>query len=167
MLRIVRVLTILVPMIFATTVAAEDFHVGTVNPGHPELNLLRRFEGKWRAELANSNEAITSERKWILNGTFLEHDFQLSNGSVNGKILRGYNTESKEYSMTVFDSSGNVALLHGYWDADLKTMIYDTDSSSSLIQKYESYFPDAKTEKWTITLKSGGQISGTAKKQDQ
>ena len=146
---------------------ADDFQAGTPNPGRPELGQLRRFEGVWTAELPNSTDSVSSRRKWILNGMFLEHDFELSNGDVRGKILRGFDVEHQRYTLTIFVSSGGTEQLTGYWDEDLKTMTFNAANGSSEIQKYESYFPDDQTEKWTITLQSGGQVSATAKKRPE
>lgn len=146
--------------------AEETLTVGSANPGTPELNELRRFEGKWIGKLGNSDLSIPSQRTWVLDGHFLKHDFDSSNGAVRGTIFRGYDNRNHRFTMTFLDSQGNTSLLAGYWQKDLKTFTFEAVDSSCPVQKYESYFPDEKTEQWTITFDPDNStvINGVATK---
>ncbi len=143
---------------------AENF--GAPNPGVPELKELVRFQGEWEAQLGNSDQKIPSKRKWMFDGHFLKHEFEVSGGALRGTIFRGYDQKNQRYTMTFLDSQGNASLLAGSWDQELKNFTFDAVDSSCPIQKYESYFPDEKTEQWTITFDNTqqSQVSGIAKK---
>lgn len=142
---------------------------GSPTPNVSELKELNRFAGSWDGSLGNSTEGIPSQRKWDLDGYFLKHTFSVSGGSLRGIIYRGYDTKAEHYTLTFLDSQGNSSLLIGYWNADLKTFIFEAVDSTCPVQKYESYFPNDKTEQWTIVFDSEklNQISGVAKKRDE
>ena len=158
-------LSLLAVLGFTSTILhAEEFQVGNPSPNIPQLGELKRFEGKWEAEIPNSNEKMISTRKWVLNGTCLFHEFELTGGAVRGRIYRGFDPRNDHYTLTVIDSLGNVSMLTGYWEETLNTMIFDAIDSSCFVQHYESQFPDGKTEQWSVTLTGGGQFEGTAKR---
>ncbi len=145
-------------------VLAEDS--GVPSPNVPELKQLNLFLGEWDAGLGNSNEKIDSERSWVMDGYFLKHTFEVSGGALRVVIYRGYNKDEHHYTLTILDSQGNTSLLTGNWNADLKTFIFEAVDSTVPVQRYESYFPDEKTEQWTIIFdsKNRNQISGVANK---
>jgi hypothetical protein len=139
------------------------------NPGVPELKILQKFFGTWEGSVGNSEETIHARREWILDGRFLRHEFTLSNGAVSGTIFRSYDTRQKHYVMVFLDSTGNTSHLTGQWSPEQNTLTFEATSSSMFIQKYESYFPDEKTEKWTATFQTdgnSGEITGTARRKD-
>lgn len=148
--------------------SAEPASPGAPNPGVPELITLQRFAGNWEAKVPNSEDSIASKRIWILDGYFLKHDFELAGGSLRGTIYRGYDRANRRYTLTFLDSQGNVSLLAGHWNEDLKTMTFEAVSGACPIRRYESQFPDDDTEAWTIRFESDGQqveVSGTAQRQ--
>ena len=157
----------LVGLFINSSASGED--VGSPSRNVPELKALNRFAGNWDATLGNSTEGIPSQRSWDLDGYFLKHTFSVSGGSLRGIIYRGYDAKAEHFTLTFLDSQGNASLLTGYWNADLKTFIFEAVDSSCPVQKYESYFPDDKTEQWTIIFDSEklNQISGVAKKRDE
>lgn len=144
-----------------------DEPIGAPNPNVPELQVLSRFEGRWEAQLGNSDQKITSSRVWTLDGYFLKHEFSAA-GALVGVIYRGYDTKNRNYTMTFHDSQGNVSMLTGYWNDDLKTLTYEALHSSCALKKYESYFPNEKAEHWTIVFETDNraELSGVAKRVD-
>lgn len=142
---------------------------GGPNPGVPELKVLDRMTGKWEGHLPNSDAVIPSTRKWVLDGRFLRHEFSLSTGAISGIIYRGYDQKNNRYVMTFLDSTGNASFLTGHWSSDQKILSYEASDDSYFVQKYESYFPDDKTEQWTIAFRGengSGEITGTAVKKE-
>lgn len=134
--------------------------------GVPELAVIDRFSGTWEAQVVNSDETIRATRKWILNGRFQQHEFELASGNLRGLIYRGYDQERKRYTMTLMESQGSVSMLVGDWNAELRTLSFRAIDSSCFIQTYESHFPDDNTEQWTLT--TGGEnpveVSGIVKR---
>lgn len=139
------------------------------DPGVPELQVLNRFVGRWNAAFGGSGTNIASTRRWVLNGKFLRHDFELSTGDVRGVIYRGYNQNTKEYTLTMIDSSGSVSLLSGQWDENLRTLRFEAVDTSCHISLYESYFPDETTEEWRIVVNNENRtdLRGVARKQPE
>lgn len=143
---------------------AED--AGSPSPNIPELKELNRFAGEWKANLDNGNLEISSSRTWAMDGYFLKHTYETSTGGFRGIIYRGYDKARHYYTLTFLDSSGNASLLTGDWNAELKTFIFEAVDQSVPIQRYESYFPDDKTEQWTIVYNNENRslVSGRATK---
>ncbi|WP_197441817.1 DUF1579 family protein [Thalassoglobus polymorphus] len=150
----------------ASLLAQDSKDFGQPSPNVPELKELARFSGEWEAQLNNSDLKIPSERKWVFNGYFLKHDFELPGGALRGTIYRGYNTRSNKYTMTFLDTQGNMSMLTGDWNDSLKTFTFEAVDSSSQVQKYESDFSAADTEQWTIVFDNTlmNQVTGVAKK---
>lgn len=139
------------------------------NPGVPELKVLQAFFGTWEGTVGNSDAVIKAKREWVLNSRFLKHEFTLIGGDLSGTIYRGYDTTEKEYTMVFLDSTGHASHLTGQWSEDQKMLTLEATDSAMLVQRYESYFPDPKTEKWKIEFRTENdvsEISGTAKRID-
>lgn len=160
------VLSLGVLIIFCQMSHAEDF--GDPSPNVPELSELKRFEGKWEGVLGNSDLTIPSERRWTLHGYFLKHDFETTGGLLHGVIYRGYDVKNERFTMTFLDSQGGSSLLVGHWNSDLKTFQFEAIDHTCRVQRYESYFPDERTEQWTIVFDSEKMtmITGVAKREE-
>lgn len=152
----------------ATAFAEEaDSPAPGFDPGVPELKVLDRFVGRWTAEFGGSGTNVASTRRWVMNGKFIRHDFELSTGDVRGVIYRGYDQNTEEYTLTMIDSSGSVSLLSGHWDKNLRTLRFEAVDTSCHISLYESYFPDEMTEEWRIVVNNENRtdLRGIARKQ--
>lgn len=134
--------------------------------GVPELAVIDRMSGTWEARVVNSDETIRATRKWILNGRFQQHEFELASGNLRGLIHRGYDQQNRRYTMLLIESQGSASMLVGDWNAELRTLSFRAVDSSCFIQTYESHFPDDNTEQWTLT--TGGEnsveVSGVVKR---
>lgn len=134
--------------------------VGKPDGGVKELAVLDRMAGEWETQLDHSEDKVSGGRRWVLDGKFLQQDFAVSNGNLRGIMIRGYDQRRNCYTMTYLDTQGNTSFLTGYWNEDQKILSFDASHRESFMQKYESYFPDAETEQWTVTVL--GDDSGAA-----
>lgn len=151
----------------SSTLTGAEPVIGQHNQGVPELAVLEQFSGHWESDLNNSVEVIQGTRHWVLGGHFQQHDYSLLSGNLSGTMYRGYDSKNGRYTMLMIDSKGTASMLAGHWNESQKTLSLEAIDRSCLVQKYESYFPDDNTEKWTLTIVGDGEVvlSGTAKRQ--
>jgi len=89
---------------------------GTPGPAHKALDV---FVGNWKAEVKCWHEPgqpqssqATAQAKWILNGRFLQEDFQ---GEMMGKPFRGLSLMGYDNTKQTFNS---------VWVSDMQTSIF-------------------------------------------
>jgi hypothetical protein len=132
----------------------------------PDLQALDHWAGKWESEMTiNPNADLpkggrskgTSTGEWIHDGRFLlltwKTDATEGMPKSTGSIIMTYDPGKKTYRSWSFFSSGYTRESRGVWDADAKTMTWNSrDDETGRTSMTKASFTD-NTENWSTVDK--------------
>lgn len=141
---------------------AHALHAAGPAEDVPELKPLDRFAGSWTGTVEDPEFTSKSEVTWILGGKYLQQKYEFNDGST-GLIVRGYDAQSNDYVMTLFDSHGIALLMRGFWDEPTKTLTMNGLLGDRSVISKAVFVSDDQFD-WSIRIEErNGQLAGEIK----